>query len=573
MDYSDEIISINHVLTAIKECILNGDTESLTQILDYIDFDTLEYKQSIELLIGLLKLCGFSENEEAGDLIYNLHEKFYPMNSPVQFMTILFLEGRADIDLMSFLTVKVKKEFNFIGIVYELMQISSGYNPSQIKVAFNKAYKVFPAIPLSTLKELHNISKNISEEITEELLGKIRPINNYAPIPPWIINKGILPKESDIIIPPPTQYKGEISLGLLSPEDFAGQIMKEINIEMNESMSCSSDDTDIESNKDLIKEILLSQYMSLSLAQKYELSKNFVASKNQEAMSADVKLFITLGPSSPFLGASIDELDYGGARMFTFNDFEYIDEIDDFELDELLHPKISKDWFVGYCQQCNLRIRRRWHAVRVPQKFGGWSGCMCSWKCSKSSIIDFDQADPLLLTLCDVYEKEMLEYKILDRIPEDEYPEYLASKMNENKSLLEQHPKVIFDMEIEPSDKTSLEDVEAVVETQTMVNEVESPVILNYFYSKECEVCARFTPELEQLIDYKVFKDPSDPGSKETVGRLISVIKIDTDEVDVSTYGVTQVPTVILVKDGTPLAVFIGDKVAPISDMIQSFRL
>ena len=39
------------------------------------------------------------------------------------------------------------------------------------------------------------------------------------------------------------------------------------------------------------------------------------------------------------------------------------------------------DWFKGYCDSCNKKIKDKSHSLRYPIRDGGWSGCYCCFTC------------------------------------------------------------------------------------------------------------------------------------------------------------------------------------------------
>lgn len=68
---------------------------------------------------------------------------------------------------------------------------------------------------------------------------------------------------------------------------------------------------------------------------------------------------------------------YGGCRMLLCNEYATFNEDDDIEVFE-------DDWFTGYCEVCNAKIKKRCHSIRFAREQGGWSGCYCSTNCVKN---------------------------------------------------------------------------------------------------------------------------------------------------------------------------------------------
>ncbi|GAH66577.1 unnamed protein product, partial [marine sediment metagenome] len=83
------------------------------------------------------------------------------------------------------------------------------------------------------------------------------------------------------------------------------------------------------------------------------------------------ELFQIYGPANPLIDQDLTlpgpSNKYGGCRMFLCDVFDYNEEFD-----------ILEDWFTGACEECHLRIRKRWDSIRRPRPLGGWQGVYCS---------------------------------------------------------------------------------------------------------------------------------------------------------------------------------------------------
>lgn len=131
------------------------------------------------------------------------------------------------------------------------------------------------------------------------------------------------------------------------------------------------------------------------------------------------EVFQVVGPSNPYPDTDFSDLEnldlqYGGGRMFTDNTRL---ESDDYESLET--------WFTGFCDECGLKIRYYFHAVRLPEFSGGWSGCFCSWKCvrtylTKTEVMDDPIKEDLIFKVVGEYENMMNDIGIADRDPDDE---------------------------------------------------------------------------------------------------------------------------------------------------------
>lgn len=91
----------------------------------------------------------------------------------------------------------------------------------------------------------------------------------------------------------------------------------------------------------------------------------------EEKRQDNIVLFRLYGPANNQLNPTIQEMEYGGSRMFL-----QLANKDDEEV----------DWFNGSCDTCFMKIRKRWYAIRLPLFGGGWTGCFCSFSCARASI-------------------------------------------------------------------------------------------------------------------------------------------------------------------------------------------
>ena len=118
----------------------------------------------------------------------------------------------------------------------------------------------------------------------------------------------------------------------------------------------------------------------------------------------DVNIFRILGPPNPPIRTSIPLASrntvYDGPRMFICDQYDYDDD------------DIPSDWFQGSCEQCLMKIRQRWHAVRKPKAGGGWIGSYCSFSCMRYSEVDENW---LIMQMIDDLEELMNEIGIQDR--------------------------------------------------------------------------------------------------------------------------------------------------------------
>lgn len=559
---SNDLRGAKGLLELLRNSIQTGDRDTLDDILDSILFKEIDFDNAVTLVIGLLEICKDAADPELGKVIYDISDQFYPNNTSVEFVTYLIVNRKTKVDLLHFLIHDVIPFYNIGEIIYQMCMIED-IQSEDLTVAMNKCWQLFEVPTVNDLKRLYEYASTINQMMAREIGIRLRKYNDYAPIPGWIIPLPILPKESSVKIPAEESFK----IDLPSTEEMIEFLMSKIDENLKSQFVCQPEDDDEDNDNDrdeldinsVIRNQLMASFNALSLNNKYEMAKEFIETWNMLAVQQDIRLFVTLGPSAPLVGSTYedlkyDELDYGVTRMFIFNNFDFDPTIEDDDVYPDGTPKNLVDWFVGHCQQCNLRIRRKYHAVRVPMIFGGWQGCFCSWECVRNNVIDNDSGNDVMLKLIDIYEQEINNYKILDRVPDEDYPKYISEVLNKNKELIENNAFVNVDTTtgVDEVDREILDEVIVPEE----VNIKTAPIVIHYFYSPKCDVCIRLKPQLYQFVEYSSTVDEAGSYIKN-----VSIEEINVDENDVSDIGVTQVPTIILTKNEIPVKIFVGANV------------
>jgi hypothetical protein len=139
------------------------------------------------------------------------------------------------------------------------------------------------------------------------------------------------------------------------------------------------------------------------LIEKYKIDVGFVNEVNEVKMKQDLEsadlteaskvIFYSrydpteigkyFGPINKFENEILDGkyecAKYGGCRMLLCNHYNRYD--DDLDVEDPM-----PEWFTDNCDYCNLKIKHKTHAVRVPMKMGGWSGTFCSFNCIQNFI-------------------------------------------------------------------------------------------------------------------------------------------------------------------------------------------
>ena len=529
--------------------IISDQQDEIIDVLDVFNFDQMELKDSTNLLTLFIKYCYQYNKPKIAKIIYDYHTSFYSLSSDVSFFTYLLLINNINIEVFSFLINDVSLNHNFYEIVYELIFVTDEFSSDEISLAFSKAAQIFKMPDLEQLLKMQEFSEHRNPVIYSELTDIIRKVNNFAPIPDWMITLDILPKESSVQPPSKANY----NIGIPTNDQIFNLLKVDIKNEINDLMSCDKETVD------KLSEEVISGFNALSLEAKNNQLDEFYGKNVKLALEDDRQLFLTYGPSAPFVDATLEELDYGGARMFLFNNFDTTDDYDDFEYNDDGTSRNIVEWFVGYCEQCDLKIRRKWHAVRIPIKYGGWKGCFCSFECVRNNIVETYNSDEIMLTLVDIYEQQMQKYGIIDRIPDIEYNDYISNLLDnfDNKRNLEKSKKLQYNPDVDM-------EISEVIESNDMQIQA-SNIVMNYFFDNSI-ICSNFTPQLYQLVEFDSMSPDDD------IKQSVTINEINIEDNDVSSTGIKQVPTVVLSKDDEVIHVFVGANIRPILDKINELR-
>ncbi len=390
------------VIQFIQNSIHDDDIDLSKKLLSTIPVQQLSKKISDKLLYDFLSISVLYNRTNIALLIFETWEIPYPANrGPVSLYTRLYLSPRYSPDILKFCS-KVYPTYTFSECIDELTYLDDDYN---ITVGCHKLLKVYGEQTKNTYINLADISKDRNAVVYNFIISKLRKINDYAEIPDYMIGPNILPQESEIVVP---EYK-----------------MPAYNIPSDEKMA----DMMLEGMKDFgfvidqiesARNMLMIKISTSTLSEKKKLLEPIFELKfKEETLQKDTTLFALFGPSNPHYGSTREEMEYGGARMLLSGAYDYDDDNEDYQL----------DWFSGYCWQCNLRIRRRWHALRRPVPHGGWKGCYCSFECLNEGIERSDTDEIVNRLLADIFEEQIENIGILDRIPDDEYDKYLDGRL------------------------------------------------------------------------------------------------------------------------------------------------
>nr|QBK89766.1 MAG: putative transmembrane protein [Pithovirus LCPAC101] len=423
----------NNIIFNISSIIHDDDIDMLKEYLLVIPIDKFGRLFRTTILHDLLVECYDYDRPEMAKTIldyfsspyYNI-EDFAPA-PPMSLYTSLYLESQFNSNLLIFISQQYS-QYSFVRCIDELSFIDN--NPS-IPMAINKLFNVYGEYPLNALLNILDGIPKTQVLIRNVLRDKIRKVNNYADLPPYMVSTSILVSESMIdyseiqgrmykyknILPPIDElarmiYNSMVSYGFMYENE---QILIEKLIFILASVPYEK--------KVIMAEQAIGQLSHMDKKDRDQYKYN---------IDYDKMIFRLFGPANPFYSLTNTEgIDLMSPRMLEYTDGEITED----PTGETDAQTISSDWFTGSCMQCDLRIRRRWHAIRIPYSFGSWKGCYCSWSCAHDYLLHNYENPKYELILVEIY-RELFEdpnsgYDILDRVPDNEYNKYL-SKISKN---------------------------------------------------------------------------------------------------------------------------------------------
>jgi len=359
------------------------------------------------LLTNFLALCAGYNRPDALKMVLERWKVVYPDNDKIPLLSRLFLKNTINDSTLSYI-VSVHPEYTYIEIIDDLAEFDAS---QEVMIACARANEIFGQQKHEIYKILREHANEFGNFVVEEyMVDKIAETAPYAEKPKYIKNyiaeyypeyKDKLPTEKELYELADKESKDEIKEEIPSNEQAVEMLTEGLS-------RYGISFVEIEKTKEfLLKEV------SKSKERKMELLKPVLENEKQKSLETDRLLYWTFGPSNPLVSQDLTidapSYKYGGCRMFLCDLFDYNEEYD-----------FVEDWFTGNCQQCLLKIRHRWYAVRQPRSMGGWDGCFCSWDCVRKwqkEKEDFEMEEDLLTKkLIDIYEQKTKEIGIQDRL-------------------------------------------------------------------------------------------------------------------------------------------------------------
>lgn len=294
---------------------------------------------------------------------------------------------------------------NFVDILMELL-----FKPDSSSVGY-----LINMIDITGEPKLEDLIRyqNLCKEHENYLLvdffkAKINKINDYQEIPNYMYNF-LLPDD----LPTEEEAKNEIE-NILIDLNIAEQKIKD-NIDSMSNMELAIILTsgigvqyfDVNKQQE-IRNAVLNQLQTLSKQEKIDKIDPFLINLRIEKLRENLTVFRILGPIHQVTGINYEKDDIYKHCMFSCDYYDYDEDLD-----------IYMDWFVGNCNYCSKKIRRRVHAVREPQFEGGWKGCFCSWRCVYDNYLELPNKEFGIKEMISEYSKRIEKFGIQDQLPDE----------------------------------------------------------------------------------------------------------------------------------------------------------
>lgn len=395
IEKSPELAMISEIMTDIE----NGSIQKLTNHLSQLPLAIIDLDLSDEFLVMLLTQAWLYGQDDTIPAILDAWKVIYPKEERIPFYVHIASISTLNADILSFVYIDGLKSrgITYMGIMTEMMN-NHNYD---VGLICSKITEAFGKINYETLLTLQQIADKEENAIILNFLNeKIRKNAPYQDVPSWVLD--FRNEASGEVIPDELLPSYEDTKYI--PYDI------DIKVPSTDELIAMYDKKLIET--DLSKQGYINAINDMTSETKEKIFRPMLERQAYYHRQNDSVLFRLYGPSMMSVNPTLDELKYGGERMFL--------TVTNPEPDDTGMVQIQ-DWFTGSCDVCLLKIKRRWHAVRKPIVSGGWYGCFCSWRCVRLGMAipkEYDglpDADIMTRSTIDQIETQMNMIGIQDR--------------------------------------------------------------------------------------------------------------------------------------------------------------
>lgn len=404
-------------LDVIVDAIHYDYSDDLLNELDNIDFVGFTLDKDRQFLDTLLTMCMEEEADNCASALV-INWKSHPGGQPLSLLESLILDSMYDVELLAFCrraTLGTSAELKWPGSMERILhaKVSTGQG-----LILRRAFDVLGPLrdPSSDyaddLQGLIDVSKSAeNSEATDFLLERLSQLTDrYAEIPGWIIVDGDTPDTPKRYIkmyrpdgsdrPMPTVHplpeKPGVVFELPDTEATIKELLEYVHYDGEDDLS-------------LANEAEIREMVELASGdQRREMLLPIRTVQRDEEWNNRVDVYRILGPRNPLLGARYEQFEESDFRMFTSTLFDYDEDLDE-----------AVDRYDGECDRCKLKIRSRYHAVRLPLTNGGWAGWFHSFQCMEDWMMDNREENPLyddnIGMMMNLVEEDMYKIGVWDR--------------------------------------------------------------------------------------------------------------------------------------------------------------
>lgn len=391
----DQGIFVIFTLQKLFEAISNDDNQTVFNLLYQLGMQHMLVSDADKFLKRILTHCADTQYNNSG--MIEILISYCKRDNEVDLSPIsrLFLDESIDDNVLRY-TILHYRHSTYFDIMSEYVRYDRDFN---LILTYERIHEVFGeqednGIYYSIMNDAQEQDNQVVIAYIGGLLGRIsEPIE----APKWIGNftgYDDLPNEEDIVLP---YYFHDLSMP--SHDVMLDLLMEGIDI---------SDPTyeELKSHNSMIINIA-------TVKDRKEMIRPYLENKIINNRYNDITLFRIYGPCNPVLESGISlDTPLSEFRMLTDNTFNSID----YSTGTIIR---NPDWFLGYCQQCFQKIKKRCYAIRIPRVYGGFIGCFCSKRCilKNDDYFDIEKDEPteIQLNMIELLEQELLEYGIQDR--------------------------------------------------------------------------------------------------------------------------------------------------------------
>lgn len=385
----DQRVKLAAVMEIAAESVMNGKAEDFERVMTLLPIEKADVKVGDNLLRYFLEIAMKNGRKDMIKPIFKVWERVYPKFQKPKLLIVMFTMRIFSDKLISF----VLKEYNDV-FYREVVTYLIGYEMSDDTVyGCRRAERIFGKQTNKEYKYLHKIARINNNYVSEYLIEKIKETSEYADEPRHMVSSYL--RVYDII---PKENIPEVELPKTTEEAF--------NLIMSGTENIGMSEIELDDERKNFYEL----WPKLPRTEKMRLAKEPLIQKYRLSLSNNEEMCRIMGPSNPIYGSNGEDLKYGGERMLIGRERDYVEQGDYYV-----------DWFTGSCDECYLKIRKRWHAVRRPMAMGGWFGCYCSWKCCKNQTARMKDGKVLLLFV-DAAQLTTETFGIYERIEDEKRP-------------------------------------------------------------------------------------------------------------------------------------------------------